>query len=334
MRKKLLIHNIEALSNLEITLTAAVTTVLAIRFYLHITNYPQVGGGNLHIAHMLWGGLLMLIAIAILLSYLNKPIYKIAAVIGGIGFGTFIDELGKFITKDNNYFFEPTVAIIYVIFIILYLLFYALTRSKKLSEEEYFNNAFELTRIALLGKSNLSSKTRAIAMLQHCNQNDPTVQTLIKVLETITPKDAPLNLFTKIANEIHSIYESLLHKKFITRGILVFFICYMLYNLYNAVDIISLYWRLDDFTLSFEDLGEFASLIASAIVMIGGIIRMQWSHRAGYKLFRIAVLISIFLTEFFDFYKNQFAAMVILLLNLFVLFILQYIISQEESSPS
>src|ERR1043166_5558121 len=89
-------------------LVTAVLTVLALRVYLAAAHYPQLGGDGLHIAHVLWGGLLMAVAIGILLSLLSRQSHLIAAVIGGAGFGLFIDELGKFLPSDNNYFFKPT----------------------------------------------------------------------------------------------------------------------------------------------------------------------------------------------------------------------------------
>ena len=103
---------------LESFLVSAVVSILGIRFYLEATGYPQIGGHGLHIAHMLWGGLFMVVAIVVLLAFVGKRIQQFGAVVGGIGFGMFIDELGKFITSDNNYFYEPTFALIYVIFIV------------------------------------------------------------------------------------------------------------------------------------------------------------------------------------------------------------------------
>jgi len=79
-------------------LIAAVTMIIVIRLQLWATNYPQLGGGRLHIAHLLWGGLFMLIAIGLLLSLAGRGWRRPAAVIGGVGFGFFIDELGKFVS--------------------------------------------------------------------------------------------------------------------------------------------------------------------------------------------------------------------------------------------
>ena len=53
-------------------LVAGVASILAIRVYLILTGYPQLGGGGLHIAHMLWGGLLMLVALILMLAFLGR----------------------------------------------------------------------------------------------------------------------------------------------------------------------------------------------------------------------------------------------------------------------
>jgi len=118
--------------------------MLAIRAYLRLTGYPQVGGRGLHIAHMLWGGAMMVGAIFALLACLGRRAKQFAAALAGVGFGFFIDELGKFITRDNNYFFRPTFGIVYLIFVALYLLSRAIARLRPLSRREYLVNAVDM----------------------------------------------------------------------------------------------------------------------------------------------------------------------------------------------
>ncbi|KWX00084.1 hypothetical protein C3Y87_00420 [Carbonactinospora thermoautotrophica] len=52
-------------AHLQQFVVAGISTVLLTRAYLAATGCPQIGGGGLHIAHVLWGGLLMLVALAI-----------------------------------------------------------------------------------------------------------------------------------------------------------------------------------------------------------------------------------------------------------------------------
>lgn len=127
------IRDTDAGDSLAILLIVAITTILGFRVFLLLTHYPQLGGRTLHIAHMLWGGLAMMAALVILLTYWNPALRRIAAVIAGVGWGAFIDELGKFITRDNDYLFRPTFALLYLLFMALFIISWSLTQRRSLS---------------------------------------------------------------------------------------------------------------------------------------------------------------------------------------------------------
>ena len=76
----------------EVFLVSAVVSVLCIRAGLSITGYPQIGGGGLHVAHVLFGGIGMAVALVLMMVSLTEPAINLAAVIGGVGFGAFIDD--------------------------------------------------------------------------------------------------------------------------------------------------------------------------------------------------------------------------------------------------
>lgn len=182
------IRNLGASNLLENFLIAGVVTVLGVRLYLHLTGYPQLGGGGLHIAHMLWGGLGMLAAIFIMLEFVNQSAREWAAIIGGIGFGTFIDELGKFVTADNNYFYQPAAAAIYVLFVALFLAARWLNRPGLLSPEEALANAAEIVQEGMLAGGLEDPDRQAIRdLLKRSNVGEPLAQALRGVLDAVAP---------------------------------------------------------------------------------------------------------------------------------------------------
>jgi hypothetical protein len=79
-------RNIQTRALLDTFFVCAIATILIIRLQLWATNYPKLGGGKLHIAHLLWGGLGMLVAIVVLLTFLSQAKRHTAAILGGIGF--------------------------------------------------------------------------------------------------------------------------------------------------------------------------------------------------------------------------------------------------------
>lgn len=105
------------------TLLSFATTVILIRLFLSLTGYPQVGNDTLHIAHAIWGGLFLFIASLLSLLFANRWVYTTGALFAGAGMGLFIDEIGKFITQNNDYFFPAAAPIIYAVFLLTILLY-------------------------------------------------------------------------------------------------------------------------------------------------------------------------------------------------------------------
>jgi hypothetical protein len=115
---------------LLVTLLSFAASVALTRLFLSLTGYPRLGGEGFHIAHVLWGGLALFIAALLPLLVANRWVYLAGAILGGIGVGLFIDEVGKFITASNDYFYPLAAPIIYVFFLLVAILYLRLKRHR------------------------------------------------------------------------------------------------------------------------------------------------------------------------------------------------------------
>ena len=129
---------------LLVTILSFAATVVVTRVYLELTGYPQIGNDTFHIAHALWGGLFLIIAVLVMLVFANRWTYDVSAIIAGVGVGLFIDEVGKFITQQNDYFFPLAAPIIYVSFLIM-LLIYLMVRRRQ-SAADMVANMYQIIR--------------------------------------------------------------------------------------------------------------------------------------------------------------------------------------------
>ncbi|SDO99190.1 hypothetical protein SAMN05660199_02947 [Klenkia soli] len=93
-------------------------SIVVTRLYLELTGYPTVGGDTLHIAHAVWGGLLLVVGGVLPLVLANRSALPVAGLATGIGAGLFVDEIGKFITVDNDYFFAAAAPVAYAVFVL------------------------------------------------------------------------------------------------------------------------------------------------------------------------------------------------------------------------
>ena len=140
-RTAIVIRNIHGAVAVEWFLFLAIATILITRLYLKLTGYPQIGSGQLHIAHALWGGILMISALIISWLFLGSTPRLLSISLGGIGFGLFLDEVGKFVTKTNDYFYGPSAEIMYVVVVIVLLIARIVRDLKKPTAPEALANA-------------------------------------------------------------------------------------------------------------------------------------------------------------------------------------------------
>ncbi|OGN91142.1 MAG: hypothetical protein A2Y88_04780 [Chloroflexi bacterium RBG_13_48_10] len=141
-----LVQRENAVQYMMISLFSFVATVSLVRTFLALTGYPQIGGGTLHIAHVLWGGLILYIAAILPLIYLNPRLHIAGAILSGVGVGLFIDEVGKFITRQYDYFFPAAAPIMYVFFLLVVILMIMIRRPETMDGRAELVQALETVR--------------------------------------------------------------------------------------------------------------------------------------------------------------------------------------------
>ncbi|HSW58300.1 MAG TPA: hypothetical protein VLH15_07850 [Dehalococcoidales bacterium] len=230
---------------LENFLISAVGAVLLVRLFLHLTDYPQLGGAGLHIAHMLWGGLLMLVGLFLTLGFLSHPSHEWAAVLGGVGFGVFIDEMGKFITSDNNYFFQPAVAIIYVTFVLIYIAIRALFNNRSLSEQENLANAFELMKQGSINGLDSEDEQAVMKVLNNSRSDNPLILKLKEMLPYIqlVPSRKPYWL-DRFKQYVDRYYQISLRRWWFPGAVVAFFAFTGITGFSAAINVVTFPWNL------------------------------------------------------------------------------------------
>ena len=341
------LRDLESGPLLDLVLVMAVLSVLLIRFYLHLTDYPQIGGGTLHIAHMLWGGLLMLVAMVLLIVFMDHRARRLGAILGGIGFGTFIDEVGKFVTKDNDYFYEPAVSLIYAALVILYLAGRSLVRRQTAHPTENMVNALRSTGEFLTGDPERGERDRALAYLDASGDTGPVATGLRDFLAKATavedPKAGP---FEGLLQRLVRLYRRVAVSRGYGWGLIAFFALQLgvaglrlalvlpflstrAIFLANVPLVTPLPPETEQFILA-DWLQVFSGLVA-AVFTARGMLAVFRDRMTALRMFQHATVVTLCLTQVFLFYRVEWWGLGTLAVNLMVLFGLRFSIDHEKA---
>lgn len=316
--------------HLSTLFVCAVATVVFTRGFLAATGYPQVGGAKLHIAHVLWGGLLLLAALLSTLAFLSPATKPIAAVVGGVGFGLFIDEVGKFVTKDVNYFYKPAIAIIYVCFVVLF----GVTRwlsGRRFSAQEATLIGLEALQRAAVGA--LSPERRAHALkLMHTTDSDGQLSRSVReLLERTATEPQPLPPVTqRISQALARRWIPLTAHRLFRRGVFALLI------VAGAISAAEAAWLLRDGLghLSFSQRAFTLTTVVADLALLIGATRLSSSLLSALHWYDHAVLLEITVAQIFLYTSEQLAATLNLIALLSIWALIRWAIHFETAQQA
>jgi hypothetical protein len=333
-RHTLRARTLQAPMLLERFFVSAVVAVILIRVWLGLTGYPQIGGDGLHIAHMLFGGIGMLVALLMSLAFLGQRTRHFAAIVGGAGFGAFIDELGKFITSDNNYFYQPAIALIYVVFVLIFIAGERLATDSHPTPDERLAQALDVITSAAIDGYPKRERDQALRLLAESDPKNPLVPALETALAQIAATPEPgESLAAREATRVARSYTWLVGQRWFLTLILGLAVLATLFSLRSlSITVLAdpVDRRLQAYVESTAGLLAMATLIGSMLLIIG-LLHVRGSLLSAFRWFRRSVLVSLLVAQPLAFYEQQMTALVGLALNLVLLSAIEFGIARESA---
>lgn len=333
---------------LLISLVAFGITVIAVRLFLQLTGFPQIGNSVLHIAHALWGALLLFIAVLFPLIFINRWAIQASALLSGVGIGLFIDEVGKFVTQKNDYFFPPALPLIYGFFLLTLFVYLYFRKPKQLNPRKAMYHALEGLPEILDGDIDVNEAARIENQLAIARES--TRQEINSLAEAISAylKDEKLRLlearpsiWKRLAQQLDSWGRRLgrrTHHTIISVLLVLWSISAILVTLSLALFVFGV--------IDLQDETVRTSLSSSELSIVGrplwlwilfllelfvGILTIvatfgwfRGKEERGIKVGTFALVVSLVLLQPLLFYMQQFAALSGTLLQFFYLIILLF----------
>jgi hypothetical protein len=335
---------------LLLSLISFAASVIITRTFLRLTGYPQIGGGGLHIAHVLWGGLLLFFASLIPLILANRWALNLSAILSGVGVGLFIDEVGKFITQNNDYFFPPAAPIIYTFFLLTVLLYIRVKRpSIQDSRQMMYRVLEDLTEI-LDSDLQLHERKSIEHHLQEISRSseDPNIHEMVNALthymsnkQLVLSPHRP-NFFQRLGKKIGPLYSRMMVQPRLKMFLVVALAVMGVLSLYDFVKLLAFLpnpgHALEAVLTPLVTQGQLHSaqealwflirvILEGAcgifLIVAGGLL-MIGRERSGIWLSTLILLVWITVVNLLVYYFDQFGAVVITLFQFFILTLLTY----------
>ena len=334
-----IVRNVEFAQLFDTFFITAITTILAVRFFLKLTGYPEIGGSTLHISHLVPGSILMLASVLVLLAAVNRAARGFAAVVAGIGFGLILDELGKFITKDNNYFFHATPGLIYITFVILYLAV-RYSAQRRFSQSDYLANVLDILKDAAIKDLDVREYQHAKELLVHVSPRHTLYAPTKAMLEMVKP--SPERKPTTLDWIIYAVkwpMRALSRQPYFHKLIISVAVIYGFTSIMAAIYFFAGASLPDTKHVSAFLQGDATDIIggASGLVSASLVAYATYKYRLGrirraFKYFEQGLLVNVFIGQVVLFFKSQEVALVWLAVTLFLLFNLQLLAAEKHTT--
>ena len=302
-----------------VTLISFAGTVIATRWFLSLTGFPRIGGGDLHIAHALWGGVALFAAALLPILLAGRMVYTASAALAGIGIGLFIDEVGKFITAENDYFYPAAAPIIYATFLLAALVWIRARRKDDPDPRSQLLTALELFEESVEGDLQDAERDELLERLEGASARAPSPEqrrlaaTLLAYVEAGELRIAPdpVDRFAGLRAGLRRRRDRLVGG----RGLRIVIVVALLVT--GLGQVLALWGigsevRFDMDQLStpetrFQIIHLLVEAVAGVLVVVGAVlIAAAGRHRIGWTIAYFGLLILLTLADLISFYVRQF----------------------------